>query len=134
MAGNKTIETGSSVAAFIEAIADTGQREDARVLAAMMARLSGEPARMWGPSIIGYGSYHYRYESGREGEMCRIGFSPRAGKFAIYGLDIIGVNAGALAQLGKHATGKGCLYLKRLADVDLVVLEEMIARSLSKPL
>jgi hypothetical protein len=98
----------------------------------MMERVSGEPAAMWGPSIVGFGAYHYKYESGREGDMCRIGFSPRAGEFALYGGFLRSPEL--LARLGRHKTGKGCLYLKRLADVDETVLEEMAQAALDKPL
>jgi hypothetical protein len=87
---------------------------------------------MWGPSIIGFGTHHYRYESGREGEICRIGFSPRKGKTVLYGMGVQ-TNTDILARLGKHATGKGCLYLKRLSDVDLAVLEELASCALATP-
>jgi hypothetical protein len=94
-----------------------------------MARVSGEPARMWGPSIVGFGVRHYRYESGREGEICRIGFSPRAQALTLYGLDVAG-QPDAVAALGKVKTGKGCLYVKRITDVDLKKLEALLRRSL----
>jgi hypothetical protein len=93
-----------------------------------MARLSGEPARMWGPSIIGFGRYRYRYDSGREGEMCRIGFSPRKAELVFY---LGGLEDADLAALGPHRRGKGCLYIKRLAGVDMDVLEALIAQSLA---
>jgi len=126
MAANKTVETGADVAAFVNGIADPGQLADAAALIDVLARASGEPPKMWGPSIIGFGTHRYRYESGREGEICRIGFSPRKGKTVIYGMGVED-HADILARLGKHSTGKGCLYLKRLADVDLSVLEELTA-------
>jgi hypothetical protein len=131
MAENKTQATGADVTAFIEGVADDGQRADAHVIAAMMARLSGEPAKMWGPSIIGFGRYHYKYDSGREGDSLRIGFSPRKGQTVLYLIDGYSNRAGQLARLGKHKTGKSCLYIKRLSDIDISVLEEMMVGSLA---
>lgn len=130
MAANKTVETGADVAAFVDGIADAGQQADAALLIEVLARASGEPPKMWGPSIIGFGTHRYRYESGREGEICRVGFSPRKGKTVIYGMGVQD-HADILARLGKHTTGKGCLYLKRLADVDLGVLEELAVTALA---
>jgi hypothetical protein len=132
MAANKTMETDADVATYVAGVADAGQRADAEALIAMMSRLSGEPPKMWGPSIVGFGTHRYRYESGREGEICRIGFSPRKGKTVLYGMGVQ-TNTDILARLGKHATGKGCLYLKRLSDVDLAVLEELASCALAKP-
>jgi hypothetical protein len=91
----------------------------------MMAKASGEPATMWGPSIIGFGVNHYKYDSGREGSICKIGFSPRKAALTLYGMGIER-NATIVARLGKHTTGKGCLYIKQLADVDAGVLDELI--------
>jgi hypothetical protein len=130
MAANKTVETDADVATFVAGVSDAGQRADAGALIEMMSRLSGELPKMWGPSIIGFGTHHYRYESGREGEICRIGFSPRKGKTVLYGMGVQ-TNTDILARLGKHATGKGCLYLKRLSDVDLAVLEEVVVAALA---
>lgn len=127
---NKTKETAASVDAYIAAVADPNQRGDAEKICAIMERLSGEPAKMWGPSIIGFGSYHYRYDSGREGEMCRIGFSPRKGQTVLYLIDGFEGHAELMARLGKHKTGKSCLYVKRLSDIDETVLEEICVRSL----
>jgi hypothetical protein len=132
MAENKTKATIASVDDFLGSIPDPQRRADAQRLRALMERVSGEPAAMWGPSIVGFGAYHYKYESGREGDMCRIGFSPRAGEFALYGGFLRSPEL--LARLGRHKTGKGCLYLKRLADVDETVLEEMAQAALDKPL
>jgi hypothetical protein len=123
MAENKTKQTSGSVDAFLDAVSDPQRRADAQALRAMMERASGEPAAMWGPSIVGFGSYHYKYESGREGDMCRIGFSPRASEFAFYGGFLRSPDL--LERLGRHKTGKGCLYIKRLADVDQAMLEAM---------
>lgn len=131
MAENKTKATSASVDDFLNAIPDPQRRADARSLRALMERVSGEPGAMWGPSIVGFGSYHYKYESGREGDFCRIGFAPRTGEFALYGGFLRSPEL--LARLGKHKTGKGCLYVKRLADVDEAVLEEMAKAALDKP-
>jgi hypothetical protein len=131
MAENKTQATSADVTAFIEGVADEAQRADAHRIAEMMARLSGAPAKMWGPSIIGFGSYYYKYDSGREGDTLRIGFSPRKGQTVLYLPGTISAQADLLARLGKHKEGKGCLYIKRLADVDAAVLEEMVVGSLA---
>ena len=130
-AENKTQATVARVEDFVTVIADENQRADARSLIAMMMRLSGEPATMWGPSIIGFGRYRYRYDSGREGEMCRIGFSPRKGQTVLYLIDGFEGHAELMAKLGKHKTGKSCLYVKRLSDIDLVALEDMCRSSLA---
>ena len=131
MAENKTKPTAISVDDFLAAIDDPAKRADALRLRDMMARLSGQPATMWGPSIIGFGSYRYAYESGRSGEAPRIGFSPRAKEFALYLLGTVSRGVPLLDELGRHRTGKGCLYVKRLADVDESVLEALIAESLA---
>jgi hypothetical protein len=130
MAANKTVETDADVAAFVAGVADAGQRTDAEALIELFSRLSGESPKMWGPSIIGFGTHRYRYESGREGEICRVGFSPRKGKTVLYGMGVQN-SPDILARLGKHAMGKGCLYLKRLADVDSAVLEELASSALA---
>ena len=133
MAQIKTKPTEVGVDAFIEAVEHPGKREDARVLDALFRKVTGEPAAMWGPSIIGYGSYHYRYDSGHEGKMCRVGFSPRKARHSLYvscscdGEEDPAFTA-LLARMGKHSRGNGgCLYVNKLADIDLGVLEEMIA-------
>jgi hypothetical protein len=128
---NKTKPTEISVEAFIDTVADERQREDARTIAAMMQRLTGEAPKMWGPSIIGFGSYHYKYDSGREGDMCRIGFSPRKGQTVVYVVDGYRDKDDLMARLGKHKTGQSCLYIKKLADIDEAVLEEICTRSLA---
>ena len=129
MAENKMQAHDGDVTAFIEAVADEKQRADAHVIAMMMARLSGEPPKMWGPSIIGFGHYHYKYDSGREGDSLRIGFSPRKGQTVLYLPGSISRQTNLLARLGKHKQGKGCLYIKRLADVDAGVLEALVRAS-----
>ena len=125
MAGNKTKATTLSVAEYLAGV-DDNRRADSAALVATMAKASGEPATMWGPSIIGFGVNHYKYESGREGSICKIGFSPRKAALTLYGMGIER-NAAIVARLGKHSTGKGCLYIKKLADVDAAVLDELIA-------
>ena len=127
----KTKPTGVSVDAFLDGIADPRRRSDAIKVRALMERLSGEPAAMWGPSIVGFGSYHYKYDSGHEGVMCRTGFSPRKAELVLYVLTGAAGQQARLARLGKHRTGKSCLYIKRLADVDEAVLEELVAEALA---
>lgn len=131
MPANKTEAHAGDVKAFVDALPDANQRGDALTLIDMMTRLSGEPATMWGSSIIGFGRYHYRYESGREGDAMRIGFAPRKGQTVIYLMDGYAGHGELLASLGKHKTDKSCLYVKRLSDIDTGVLEAMIARSLA---
>jgi hypothetical protein len=132
MAELKTKPTQVRVDAFIEAVPDATRREDAKTLVAMMERLTGEPATMWGPSIIGCGSYRYKYDSGHEGEMCRIGFSPRKAELVLYVLNGNTDQSAELSRLGKHKTGKGCLYIKKLADVDMGVLEGLVQDKLDR--
>lgn len=126
----KTKATPVSVNEFIEAVADERQRADAKKISAMMERLSGHPPKMWGPSIIGFGQYHYKYASGHEGDMARIGFSPRKANIVLYLVDGFDGHAELMAKLGKHKTGKSCLYVKRLSDIDETVLEQLCAESL----
>jgi hypothetical protein len=130
MADNKTKPTKLSVSSFIGALTDETKRADAKSLVKLMQRATGEEPKMWGPSIIGFGSYHYTYESGREGDMPLVGFSPRKAATVLYGTGI-GDSEKLLATLGKHTTGKGCLYIKKLADVDQKVLESMIVKSVT---
>ena len=126
MAEIKTKPTEVSVDAFLEGVADPHRREDAKRVIAMMERHSGHKPAMWGPSIIGFGRYHYKYDSGHEGDMCRIGFSPRAKELVLYVLTQAADQPALLERLGKHRTGKSCLYIKRLADVDEQVLDRLI--------
>lgn len=128
MAGIKTRPTDVGVDAFLEAVPHPARRADGKSVRAMMERVTGEPAVMWGPSIVGFGSYHYRYASGHEGDMCRIGFSPRSANLVLYvgGFDEY---ESLLDRLGKHRSSKACLYLNKLADVDLGVLDEIVRRT-----
>lgn len=125
MAETKTKPTPVSVAEFIDAVENPVRRDDAKVVCAMLERLTGQPPQMWGPSIIGFGSYHYTYDSGHEGDMCRLGFSPRKAELVLYILTGGPDEAEKLTRLGKHKTGKSCLYIKKLSDVDMAVLEEL---------
>ena len=129
MAGNKTQATDASVDTFLAKVEPEQRRADGRVLLRMMARISGEPPVLWGPSIIGFGNVHYRYESGREGDMCRIGFSPRRAQLVLYLAASLPGRDALLSRLGKHSLGKGCLYITKLADVDRAALEDLIAQS-----
>lgn len=131
MSDLKTKPTAASVNAFINAIDDERKREDARAVAAMMAEVTGAPATMWGSSIVGFGSYHYRYASGREGDFMETGFSPRKRALTLYIMAGFSDYEGLLAKLGKFSTGKSCLYIKRLADVDETVLRELVERSVA---
>lgn len=129
----KTKATETSVADFIASVPDARRRDEAAAIDAIHRRVTGCEAKLWGPSIIGYGSYDYKYDSGREGTMCRAGFSPRKAALTVY---LMGnycnhqVEADELfAKLGKHKTGKSCLYINKLADVDLAVLERLVELS-----
>jgi hypothetical protein len=126
---NTTSATGASVEDFVSSVEHPVRRRDAERLMALMSRVTGEPPRMWGPTIVGFGAYHYRYESGRQGDMAAVGFSPRKAATTIYFPDGAESHADLLADLGPHTIGKSCLYLKDLDTVDLGVLEEMVRRS-----
>jgi hypothetical protein len=131
MAQNKTQPTAADVEAFLAAIDPPARQADARAVAEIMQRVSGWPPRLWGPSIVGFGTYHYRYDSGREGDGPRIGFSPRKAALTLYIMGGFARQQDLMDRLGTHTTGKACLYLKRLSDVDLSVLEELVAESLA---
>lgn len=133
MSEAKTVPTAKPVADFLASVEPASKREDAKVLLELFTRVTGEPAVMWGPSIIGFGSYHYVYDSGREGDSLRSGFSPRKAKHSLYLMgrycdEETGRRVDALlAKLGKHSTGASCVYVNKLADIDLGVLEEIVA-------
>ena len=131
MADNKTKPTKLSVAAFMDGLTDRSRRADAKALVKLMQSATDEKPKMWGPSIIGFGSYHYMYDSGREGDMPLIGFSPRKSATVLYNVTGFSDSQALLAKLGKHTTGKACLYIKRLADVDQRVLEDLLVKSVS---
>lgn len=126
MAEPKTRESGASVESFLREVPDERRRQDAYNLMRLMQNVVGEPPRMWGASMVGFGSYHYRYDSGHEGDTFRLGFSPRKSEMVLY------LNGGfeglepTLARLGKHRLGKGCLYVKTFDDINLGVLRQLL--------
>jgi hypothetical protein len=131
MPENKTKPTTLSVTEFLNACSDEEKRADARALARLMQKVTGSKPTMWGPSIVGFGSCHYVYESGREGDMPIVGFSPRKAANVLYGaIGFAGAEA-LLSRLGKHTTGKGCLYIKKLEDVDVKVLETLVKKAVA---
>lgn len=127
----KTIVTKASVTDHLNAIEDEGRRKDCKEVAKMMKAVTGEPARMWGPSIVGFGSYHYKYDSGREGDFLITGFSSRKGSLTLYIMPGFGRYDSLMKKLGKYKTGKSCLYVKSLADIDRDVLVELITESVA---
>lgn len=129
MAKNKTKPTEADVDAFLAAVEPETKRRDAEAICAMMGSAAGEPPVLWGPSMVGFGRYRYRYPSGREGESFRVGFSPRKANLVVYIVDGIEHYASLTARLGKFKTGKSCLYINTLADVDRTVLETLITAS-----
>lgn len=134
MAEAKTKPTGASVTAYLNAIDDPERRKDCKTLATLMKKATGCSPKMWGPSIVGFDAYHYVYASGHEGDSCVVGFSSRKDALSVYllaGYEEATTKA-LLAKLGKHKIGKACLYLKRLADVQLPILEQLIVRSVAE--
>lgn len=131
MAENKTKPNQLSVDTYLSAIGDETRRSDCRVVADLMSKVTGEPPQMWGAGIVGFGSYHYTYASGREGDDAAVGFSSRKGDISVY-LAAGGADQEALlALLGKHKMGKACLYIRKLADIDLGILERLIVDSVA---
>ena len=132
MAEMKTTRNDASIEDFLNKVDDKQKREDSFEIVQMMQQVTKEVPKMWGPAIIGFGSYHYKYESGREGDMPRIAFSPRKQNITLY----VGLGSDTenplLKKLGKYTTGKGCLYIKKLADVDKKVLQDLITQSFKK--
>jgi len=124
---NKTTATDGDVGAFLDGIGDDQRRRDAKALAEVMREVTGQPAVLWGSSIVGFGSRHYRYDSGREGDTPSIGFAPRAAQTVLYLSGGMEQYAHLLERLGQHKTGKGCLYLKRVDQADAGALREIIA-------
>lgn len=125
----KTVPTDADVLAFVDAVEHPVRRRDAHRLLELYGRVTGEEPRMWGPSIVGYGRYHYRYASGREGDASAAGFSPRRSSTTVYLADGFDAYGDLLARLGPHTTSVSCLYVKDLEKVDLTVLEEILRRS-----
>lgn len=131
MAELKTKENDGDVMAFLNTVEDDQKREDCLEIHRIMQELSGSEAKMWGSSIVGYGSYHYKYASGREGDWFRVGFSPRKQNISMYIMSGVGQYHETLAKLGKYKTGKGCLYVKRLSDIDVEVLKDLIKQNIA---
>ena len=127
----KTRPTDDDVAAFINNIADEQKRQDSQAILALMQDVTGAEPQMWGDSIVGFGSYHYKYASGREGDWFLTGFAPRKQNLTLYIMAGFEQYDTLLARLGKHKTGKSCLYLKRLADVDPNTLRELVQQSVA---
>lgn len=134
MAELKTKKTNQSVEAFLDNVADEQMRQDCYVVLNMMKETTKAEPKMWGPSIVGFGSYHYKYKSGRAGDWFLAGFSPRKQNLTLYIMSGFSEYGELLERLGKHKTGVSCLYIKRLADVDLSVLKKMIEVSVKKML
>jgi hypothetical protein len=132
MAEAKTKPTGASVKAHLDAIEDETRRKDCKALAALMKRVTGCTPKMWGPSIVGFGSYHYEYASGHSGNSCLVGFSSRKGDISIYLMPGFEGAEELFAALGRHRRAKACLYIRRLADVRLPVLEELVGRAFAE--
>ncbi len=130
MSGNKTKSTGADVRAYLDALAPKSRRDDARALDDIFQDVTGFSPQMWGDSIVGYGRYHYRYASGREGDFLATGFAPRSRNFSVYIMPGYADFKSILARLGKHKTGKACLHFNRLSDIDTAVLRELILAGL----
>ena len=126
---NKTTATEGDVSAFLAGIADEQRQRDATLLAGLMAEVTGEPAVLWGPSIVGFGSFHYRYETGREGDAPAVSFSPRKAQTVLYLSGAMEQYAELLGRLGPHKTGQSCLYVKRVDQADPDALREIVALS-----
>ncbi len=129
MAQNKTQRNDGDVLAYLESVTHKRRREDSLVMLNLMEEVTGEPAEMWGTSIVGFGSYHFRYESGREGDFMLTGFAPRKQALTLYIMGGHERHAALFARLGKHRTGSSCLYINKLADIDMDVLRELVAAS-----
>ena len=129
MAENKTQRNDGDVLAYLTSVENKRRREDSLVVMKMMEAVTGEPAEMWGTAIVGFGNYHYRYASGREGDFMLTGFAPRKAALTLYIMGGHERYQELMARLGKHRTGRACLYINKLADVDLDVLRELIAES-----
>lgn len=132
MAELKTKPTAESVTDFLDKISDQGRREDCLAVIDLMRDVTKEEPEMWGASIVGFGRYRYKYQSGREGEWMITGFSPRKGDLTLYIMGGFEELPDLMKRLGKHKSGKGCLYIKKLADVDLKVLRELVEKSVKK--
>jgi len=129
MAEIKTKKNAASVSEFLEAVSNETRRADAKAVLKLMQKATGKKPKMWGSAIVGFDEYHYKYDSGHEGDMCMVGFSPRASATVLYTLAGSSGEDALLKKLGKHKRGKGCLYINKLADVDTAVLEELVRES-----
>lgn len=127
----KTKETEASVIEFIENVENLKKREDAYKLLDIFTETTGFPAKMWGPSIIGFGSYHYKYESGHEGDAALVGFSPRKAKISLYFTTDEAIRGEFLKDLGKHTSGKSCVYINKVADIDVDVMKALINQTVT---
>ncbi len=132
MPENKTQKTAASVTDFLDNIPDQKKRQDCFTVLALMSEITGLEPKMWGASIVGFGDVHYKYASGREGDWFKVGFSPRKQNLTLYIMDGFPKYQELLGKLGKHKTGVSCLYINKLADIDLAVLREMISQSVGK--
>ena len=132
MAENKTKATEANVESYISSIGDEARRKDCEALAKLMTKATKQQPKMWGTTIVGFGSYHYKYESGREGDSCLTGFSSRKSDIVVYLVASVLGQEELLSKLGKHKVGKGCLYVRKLSDVDLTVLEQLIVGSVAE--
>jgi hypothetical protein len=132
MSENKTKLTAQSVAEFLGGIADDERRKDCQTLVDLMSQAAGAEPRLWGSNIVGFGQYHYVYESGREGDMMLIGFSPRKPALVLYGLGGFDQREALMQKLGQYKTGKGCVYIKKLDDVHLPTLKKLIAQGVKE--
>lgn len=132
MADLKTKENDASVSRFLDTVENEGKRKDCYALMKLMEKITGEQPRMWGTTIVGYGQYHYKYASGREGDWFRVGFSPRKQNISLYMMCGVEENKALLDKLGKYKNGKSCLYVNKLADVDIKILEKLIKKSLAE--
>lgn len=131
MAENKTQATKASVSAFLKSVEHPKRREDAQAIKKLMDKITGWKAKMWGASIVGYGEYHYKYDSGREGDFLITGFSPRKQALTVYIMPGFSQYDDLMAKLGKYKTGRSCLYINKLEDIDLKVLETVIKKSVA---
>jgi len=128
-ANNKTVENEGSVSDFLSQIQDDKRREDANAMNELMIQITGQQPKMWGGSIVGFGRYHYKYKSGREGDFMKIGFSPRKQNLTLYIMPGFDRYDDLMIRLGKYKLGKSCLYIKRIEDIKLEVLQELISKS-----
>jgi hypothetical protein len=132
MAELKTKKTNKSVSQFIKAIDDPERRKDCESLSKLMKKITGAAPKMWGAAIVGFGDYRYKYASGREGDWFPIGFSPRKQALTIYAMCAFAQSPDLLKKLGKYKMGKGCLYIKRLADIDQEILTKLLKESIAR--